>query len=218
MSYLTKKPRILFIHIPKTAGRSVMKSLEQQYGVWHISNGRTSKNKTNYHSTLADYEEWIEDSERTDIPPYIFTVVRNPWMRAASWFFFRERVLQFQAKRLHRKNKLKQQLYDELAVMRKGFEPWLEQYHDVPWQWTWFKLSHNQSHWLKSDKNKVDKVIRFENLDEIKTVPGLERIKLPHTNKGTHLNDYKLIYNTNTRKFIAKLYEEDIDRFKYTFE
>lgn len=63
----------LFIHIPKTGGRSVLSALGDKFTVQH--------------RTIVD----VQDTDRTLLGPTVtkFTVIRNPWDRAVSmWMFF----------------------------------------------------------------------------------------------------------------------------------
>ena len=65
-------------------------------------------------------------------------------------------------------------------------------------------------------------ILRFENInDEFSNMVKYHNLvtvrpTLPHKNKTnhTHYSDY---YNSETRKIIADVFEEDIDTFKYCF-
>jgi hypothetical protein len=62
----------IFVHIPKTAGRSILTALGLKLN--------------NQHKTLADYTK--ELGEPVVRSRFKFTTVRNPWDRAVSWWLF----------------------------------------------------------------------------------------------------------------------------------
>lgn len=63
--------------------------------------------------------------------------------------------------------------------------------------------------------------IRFENLqgdfDDLCDILNIPRQTLPHYHRRKR-SHYSFYYNTDTRKFIAKQYEQDIESFKYKFQ
>jgi len=66
----------LFVHIPKTAGRSILNALGAHFHCQHLR--------------LVDYEKQIGAEELAK--RFKFAVIRNPWDRAASWYrFFQHR-------------------------------------------------------------------------------------------------------------------------------
>lgn len=216
--YIESKTPAVFIHIPKTAGRSVLTLIKNNYNYEIIPNDRTSN--LNFHSTLKDAEDFVNEKD-----PYVFSIVRNPWCRTASWFFFRREVLRQGLKALYagKKTNKVQDNYDivleEYNIMIDSFEKWLTRYHNHAWDNTWFKLSDSQSTWLKSKLISVDKIIKFENInEEINNIEIFKNMTLPITNKGPSNLSYRNIFtNSYTVNLIKSLYEEDIDNFGYTF-
>ena len=88
MSYIINSPKpAIFIHIPKTAGASVIKSLSKAYKTSTIENSITQDN--NFHSTIHHTKDIVDVKDY-----FVFSIVRNPFDRAASWYFFRQQVLQ----------------------------------------------------------------------------------------------------------------------------
>lgn len=68
----------------------------------------------------------------------------------------------------------------------------------------------------------IDEYVRFENLeDDWKKIVNekllLESSLLNHYNWSKRPKDYKVAYNDNIRKKVEKIYEKDLDYFKYTF-
>lgn len=221
MSYFVNKELpLLFLHIPKTGGASVLNFFNSQFkdNVYTVTNNRTMN--TNYHSTLQDFDNFLCPIEN----PYIFTIVRNPWSRAVSWFFFRKEVLRqgiksLSANKFTYKIKNLKSAIKEHKVMEKGFDNWLLKYYNSCWDYTWFSLSDNQSTWLKSNNYRVDYVIKLESLySDLQKNDMLKRLEIPHVNKSESSNVlYRDIYSTISKDFIGKLYQEDIDTFKYSF-
>lgn len=219
MSYIINSPnKVLFIHIPKTAGNAIMTVADRLYGTTLIKNSRT--NNTNFHSTLQDAEGYFENTNNL----YTFTVVRNPWSRISSWYFFRKNILAKALKNPAKQAKKVSRSHDEIQkeyyLMENNFDKWLYNYLDQPWDHTWFSLAHNQSHWLKSDKIKVNKIIKYEELSQgFQSIPIFTGQKLIVTNRSkSSSTPYQNLYSNKSRKFVEKAYQEDIDNFKYVFK
>ena len=120
MSYYIQSPTpAIFIQIPKTAGRSVLTLINENYKYETITNNKTLNN--NYHSTLADVDSFICPL----VPPYVFTIVRNPWCRVASWFFFRQEVLRQGLKALFAGKKTNK-VQDNVYSIRRNNKNFLE--------------------------------------------------------------------------------------------
>ena len=68
---ISHKHKFIFTHIPKTGGTSITRALNPNAGI---------KNKPLKEMPLKDKEDYFK-----------FTFVRNPWDRAVSMFFFRQK-------------------------------------------------------------------------------------------------------------------------------
>lgn len=219
MSYIIESnPNTVFIHIPKTAGASILKLINQNYKYQTITNSRTRY--TNYHSTLDDASNFLQSSSDY----YIFTVVRNPWSRACSWFYFRKEVLRQGLKAIYAGKHTKKVIENfdlinnEYQIMNDDFNSWLKLYYNSNWDHTWFSLNDTQSSWIKNNNFSIDNIIKFENIEkEIKEIPIFKDKILPHYNSSPIKYDYTNMYNLESKKLIDKIYQEDIDTFKYTF-
>jgi hypothetical protein len=217
MSYIIHSPnKVLFIHIPKTAGNAIMTVANKIYGTTQIRNDRT-KNR-NYHSTLKDAEKHFKNFDNL----YSFTVVRNPWSRISSWYFFRKTMLTKVLKTSKHSKKVSRPLDEvrkEYELMQHNFDKWLYFYYDQPWDHTWFSLAHNQIYWLKNSKINITNIIKYEELASgFSSIPIFKNQQLPITNRSRSSSvPYKQLYSNKSRKFVAKIYQEDIDNFKYTF-
>lgn len=219
MSVFSKSPNpFIFIHIPKTAGKSLLREIKKNFSTEVIENDRTIND--NYHSTIIDAEEKISNIDEYKK----ITVIRNPWSRVTSWFFFRKGVLEKSLKEIRKTGTARKLSYEnqsdihqELDSMNKGLGHWLKFYANRPWDYTWFSLSTQQSRWL--DNHEFQHIIKFENIDEdVKKIDIFKNFNLTKSNISYNsLIDYRQIYDTETKNFVSKLYEEDIEKFQYQF-
>jgi len=78
-----------------------------------------------------------------------------------------------------------------------------------------------KSYLMLDDKIGVDRVLRFENINEefknfISDYEIADVAALPHENQTPHA-PYKDFYCEETKSMVHKMWEEDLDEFKYTF-
>jgi hypothetical protein len=219
------KHKAIFIHIPKCAGTSIEKALghfEKYQGrdrqdhrsvrmleplrLKSLSSAENTKEvikrlwflldkpknpKNSYVVTKEQYESYFK-----------FSIVRNPWTRAYSWY-----------KNVQR---------DELT--RKEFK-----IHSQIDFYNFLKLYINknilrpQIFWLKNFKGAIDLdyIGRFENLpNDFKIICDLMKIEpiiFPHELKGTD-EGYQDAYDDNSINLIRSFYKEEIELFNYSFD
>jgi len=193
--------KCIFIHIPKTAGLSISKTL---FG--------------NYAGTHLDIDHYIATLGRKTVNEYFkFTFVRNPWDRLYSAYNFlkqggmNEEDMSFEKKYLSHLNSF------ESFVMN-----WLDEknmflfWHFIP-----------QFHFItsKEDRNKVviDFIGRFENL-EADFACVCKVLKISNRNLGkaninkTHSTpSYVEMYSAEMIEKVERLYKKDISLFNYSF-
>jgi len=126
---------------------------------------------------------------------YKFTVVRNPWARAFSWY----------KNRTHRNGG---------KITEKKFENYLKEHAGK-------KHLEPQTSFIKdySGKIKMDYIIRFENLqEEFQYVAARlsAPVTLPHELKSSSF-DYRGYYTDVSYDIIQKVYKEEIVLFNYSF-
>lgn len=210
---------LIFIHIPKTAGRSITETIKTKFGTDVIPNTRTKN--SNYHSTIKDAEDFVGNLDHY----CCFTVVRNPWDRMASWFNFRKNILQASLKQMRKTGTARKvsyltadEIFRELEVMELGLYQWLVEYKDRPWDYTWFSPTTTQCEWIRD--RKIDTIIKYENLQhEINQLKIFRDLTLKELNVSSNKkSSYQQLYNKNSRNLIAQIYQEDIDKFEYTFD
>ncbi|GAB3678634.1 sulfotransferase family 2 domain-containing protein [Salinisphaera aquimarina] len=187
--------RALFIHIPKCAGVSLSRAL---FG--NLAGG---------HKPLTHYCRVFEP--RLLLAYFKFTIVRNPWDRLVSAYFFLKKGGMDAADRDWASRHLAD-FADFEDFVRRWVNP-----HNI-WQGEHF---YPQSYFVDSGRYPVelDFVGRFETLDR-DFAHIAERIDIDvtlakHNQSGhRHYADY---YSPTTRDIVAAVYAEDIRRFGYAF-
>ncbi|MFW6008715.1 MAG: sulfotransferase family 2 domain-containing protein [archaeon] len=211
---ISNKKRFIFVHIPKTGGNSITTALDQYSddklmyvrpnsdGMYDgISVFNKKFNKIRKHSKLNEIEQYY------DLNKYFkFSVVRNPWDKILSWYFYHEKF-----------NNIKN--FDEFLdlIFIKKEVPKVSK-DDISWYESQISFLKD-----KSGKINIDYIIKFENFsndfeilcDKLK----INKIELPHTNKSKNSEiDYREFYNEKQKDFVGEIYIEDIEYFKYKFD
>jgi chondroitin 4-sulfotransferase 11 len=198
--------RCIFIHIPKTGGKSV----QRFFG-------------TNWqdHKDISRYAE--ELTPQTFTSYYKFAIVRNPWDRLVSDYNYQKMKKGSQASH-------GLLIHDERGNKR-SFSKWLEAVLSDPFcceptEWG-ARVSQGIHRWSPqvdwiciSGKIAVDRVLRMENLQEgfaeLRCALGLPSREMPCRNWRWHRH-YSYYYNESTRRLVEKYYAKDIETFGYRF-
>lgn len=179
MTTLVEHPNLIFIHIPKNGGSSVTK--------WLRENLQGVKGTVTHGGTQHIAQEF---PHAVDYPS--FAIVRNPWDRIVSSYFFKKKKEQISC----------------------SFEDWLYSYSDN--NSNWFSFKTPQVEWLRKPPTWI---LRFENLHaDFKQLQEYTKcsLPLPHKNSTEHY-EYKTYYTSETKKYVEDLFKEDIHTFKYKF-
>lgn len=215
----------IFVHIPKTAGTSIEKKLglfeEVDRGVQDHRSIREIEplelnpvnifdQKSNhylYERTKFYVKKMVKKMPSDSVTYeqyrsyFKFTVVRNPWSRAVSWF---RNVMVFE---VHRK---KFNVSEDCT-----FEQFIT---ENPNNWA----LRPQTYWYLDRKgnNPMDFIGKFENLREdfeiIGNKIGLEDSQLPQLLKGNKYN-YTQYYDNKLVDKVRTMYRDEIDFFNYEF-
>jgi chondroitin 4-sulfotransferase 11 len=201
---IIEKYKTIFVHIPKNAGTSI----RRYFG-----------NFSTYHETIYDFKDVFPDEYNSYKK---FAIVRNPYDRMVSWFFY----LQKQAKEwvrfidpeneMNLARSLDKEVFNE--IFTDSFIKWVIdpfKYSDTKRQLPEdsnydLRLTKMQHEWVDDTVT----ILKYENLnEEINEFFG-EEIDLPIINKSTHTS-YLSYYNKHALDIVYERYKEDFEKFNY---
>jgi len=186
--------RCIFIHIPKTAGSSIVEVLF----------GERSRH--------VPYFEYERANPRKFRNFFKFAFVRNPWDRLVSTYtFLRHGGMNEQDRAWAEKNLSG---YADFGSFVRG---WLNE--ENIWSWVHFIP---QSYFIMNAEGTVmvDFVGRFERIDrdfEFVAQRLGSSVRLPWTNVSKH-REFMSYYDDDTREIVRQVYSRDIEAFGYRFE
>jgi len=214
--------RKVFIHIPKNAGMTIRRSdVLRDKIIWagpqvHKSPIYTTEVKAHMDS-IGDHHGF-EHARWRDLNPNIvnphgsFAVIRNPFDRVVSRYFFAKKVIEVEKKEPANKHKI------------DSFEQFLEErfeWGNVNYMWQrairgWYPA---YDYVTDQEGNIKPDIIRFENLNEdlcsYFNIPKMtEARNVTALNPGT----YKDLYTDKTIQIVADWYAKDIETFGYDFD
>lgn len=178
-----------------------------------------SKNKTYnglFHHSHAKCQE-IFNILGPKVREYLsFVSVRNPWDRIVSAYHGLSKIDQETLQKIKETYGVKNYLTDSF----ENFCFFLKEIFDNKVEHCMF--TQCQIEWIKGDF-KPNYILKFENLQEdFKEMIEAHKIKhissqLLHINESNNKKNYHSYYNTETKNIIEKIFEKDIDTFKYTY-
>jgi len=170
--------KVIFIHIPKNAGTSI----EEYFG------NESVRIQPNKHADIHEIKRKFKNSYNNYRK---FTIIRNPYDKMVSWYFY-----------------LKRNLGEKYKVIE--FNEWIKdplKFWHVDDPVSYLKPQHE---WVD---NTVE-IIKFENLNNELNIFFTQEINLPITNKSNR-NDFLEYYNKDSLKIIYNRYKEDFKKFNY---
>lgn len=188
MPAINIKPyKLLFVHIPKTGGISIVN--------WFMTYFKNIE-VIERHPSISELRSKYQFDKN-------FAVVRNPWDRAISGYFS---IVQNKPKWLSNHSQFVEEFPSFSDWLSKGLEL------NVGAQWT---LTTNQVNWIDDSCN----VLRFETLDnDFKQIQNLVKFHAPLLKLNTSIHDdYRHYYTSDQIKLVEKIFEKDIEKFKYIF-
>jgi len=157
------------------------------------------REKTNhYNHCTADLVKHRIGSEKFDSYTS-FCVVRNPWDRAVSMYWFS-------------RNRGDRHAIDQSITFTEFI-------FSAPRE-----LITDQDIYMIDGEIVIDHIVRFENLrpelDEVMSIIGIPSLTLPHAKGGTRKDKqhYSLMFDDKTRDFIAEMCAFEIKYFGYEFD
>lgn len=189
------RSRSIFIHVPKAAGRSVVRGLYDVRSVEHAS------------------VQWYQEIDPVKFHDYFsFSFVRNPWDRLVSAYTY---LCQGGAHTNEEDSR-----WGDFLCSFGDFDSFVCQ-----WLTTENAMRHllfTPQHYFLCDRLgelKLDFIGRFERLEEdyrhvAEKIPGAA--DLPHLNHSRS-TPYQYYYSKNSRDLVAQVYAQDIELFDYRF-
>lgn len=205
--------RVLFIHVPKCGGCSVIKTLNyiDRLGSHHVITPLQPKN-SKIHTTVHEY-----DLNQYD---YVFTFIRNPWARAVSFFFWNKIMFrEYTVDQLNRKIN-ESYISDHLThILNKENQQANKFKSFTEWVSSGMVGFYNQQ--IFKYINSAVKVFKIEDKDSWKNLLydlDIKKTKcnMLHENKSEHEN-YRMYYNNRTKLLVNYMFKKDINMFKYEF-
>jgi len=207
---ISEKKKFAFVHIPKTAGSSVAKSLGRSSNDCQFGGmGRP----LDTHATARQIKAHLGDNYEQY---FTFAFVRNPWDRLYSWYSFlcQGRTVRAELKMKTQQMGFKTWLLDGEHILKGTF---IEGEMIVAGQ------QRSQLDWITDGLGKplVDFIGKFESIDnDYQTVAsrvGLQPLITSKERKSNH-NPYQEAYDDEMQEFVSLYFADDIRHFGYTFE
>jgi len=193
--------RVIFIHVPKTAGVSIYHAL-----------GRLDQQG---HMTIDEYAEFRSEY-------FSFAFVRNPWDRLVSCYQYlkgggRGFVTDIQAQAALDDC----DSFEQFAIDIEKYQARLRELPAPELSLPHMPHLLPQVFWTHDEQGgeSIDFVGRFERLDHDFALIGDRvgaRFELARMNTTEH-DEYRSYYSSRSRDAIASAYRDDVDRFGYDF-
>jgi hypothetical protein len=206
----SKTRNFIFVHIPKTAGTSISEALAPYASVPDDVDPSQIRHWTRRwkHATIREYADVLE-------PEFLqratkFCVVRNPWSRAISHYFYR-------TQRLVRISNGKMAGADEFSFDVESFRTFLNR---VPPIRDFVSLARRSGEPRRISRHSMDRILRVETLqddfDELASVIGIPSTILGRSNSSRH-KPYSEYYTKEARDLVSERFAEEIEYFGYRF-
>lgn len=194
--------KLTFIHVGKNAGTSISSYLRQNHTV---------------EETGMQHDGW--DQLPIEWRDNVFAVIRNPYDRMISFYFFIMAAIQKKC----RPRALREV---QLSKLQEGFEQFIIKHQNTSWQ----KNSHSplgvlwsnrsQLRQLPDDLGKIN-LIRYENLkNELDTLFVRKQLScpdIPFLNRSRENRNYRNFYTEETKDIVRQYYQNELDKFNYQF-
>jgi hypothetical protein len=214
---LSRGRRFIFVHIPKTGGTALALALEARAMKEDILIGDTPKARARRgrvagvkargrlwkHSSLSDIAGLASDEEIAGF--FTFTLVRNPWDRAVSYYHW-----------------LRDQHFAHPAVglaKSHGFADFLSHPQTRTALALWPYGAYLRD---RFGQERASLFARLEHLDDdlapLEAHLGFRLTPLARANESGRARDWRPYYDEGSAALIASLCAEDIARFGYHFD
>lgn len=201
---ISESRHFIFVHLPKTGGCSIEKSLSSEFSLNSPHPLRKKGFHLNYqHATLEENIDFHDGCSTF----FSFCFVRNPWDRIVSFYSHRSQR--------HGAWKTGSRPPDSFSFESMVNYLYFKNFPDffVHCPYTFIRPC---STWTKG----TSFVGRFENLqldfDKVCATLGVRLRKLPKSNKSSH-KEYTSYYNDDLINMVGDMYKQDIEAFNYKF-
>ena len=228
--------KIIFVHIPKCAGSSIeyffkKNNLRLDFVEEKID---FKSNETNFSEVVKLHKGKTQHLSASDIDKllgnikfkeyYKFSIVRNPYDRLVSYYFYIKKQKKPQLDKIH----------VDLVHSSSSFNEFIMKAIDIPAMYPIF----NQYVYLSENYNNINKMIdyigKFETLnrdfktilrksnfatsklDKIKSSLGYSKYQLPRINTSNR-GKYQNYYNSELRQIVTQICRKDCELFGYEF-
>ncbi len=215
----------IFIHIPKNAGMTVRATqsscrphisivTEDCLSIEYVNKFKNAMMESGFTNRL---HFGTEHSRWRDLKPELkekksFAIIRNPWDRVVSRYFFAKKVIEVEKK------------HDKSFSDISSFEAFLEERHKYGnKEYMWNRAVHG---WFPATEHVCDEegnvrcdMLRFENLnDELCAYFNLKEMSRARNVTALNKGTYKDMYNDKTIQIVADWYKDDIETFGFNFD
>lgn len=209
MMLINHKKKYIYIHIPKTAGESIASIL--------VDDG--ARRLGDKHNTINQVEKFVKSAKDY----YIFSVVRNPFEQAVSFY-------EHLRKPLYKSyDELKSQYpeYDGLlypkkecqSAMKLSFPDWCKAVYAETNTCHWF---HDYNCFLDFKTSSISQVnvFKFEEIFKLEKVLEVNfgiHEKLPRLNESKKSKNIKHYYDSKTLDIVTNNFSDSLQKFEYEF-
>jgi len=192
---VSHKYNAIFIHIPKTGGSSIAKSM----GLYGNKSIRSAWGNRRQHFTMSELlqEGCITEEEKEQY--FKFSFVRNPFDRMVSLYLYQNRGV--------KKPNFPKYIYSTFKRIKNCTEKRL------------FYFRKQSDYLFYNEVCVVDFIGRFESIKtDFKKISNRLNIifKLPHLKKSKRKH-YRTYYDIGSRKIVKQFYEADLEKFGYSY-
>jgi hypothetical protein len=207
---IDNKNKFIFVKIQKTAGTSVVKTLQE------MNDEADTFKKIGHYHILDMVNEYNKDF-------FKFCFVRNPWDRCVSWYHYLK--AKGRGRYHHRSRRYKNSEFRDFVINEDNkfyyHMPWAKQSPHLHRMLKVKSPFDEQIDWISKDGEiVVDFVGRFENIekdfDYVCEKIGHPKPNLKHVRSSKH-GHYTEYYDDETADIIAERFKRDIETFGYQF-
>jgi hypothetical protein len=204
MEFVDSERKVLFVHIPRTAGSSLVKILSEQLNYFRTLD--SNRRSINYRY-LKDYSEKFRQKH------FIFSFVRNPWDRVVSSFLYLNSNVSNLEDQQDKIKYLERYNGNFKKFVKNAFK------NEEIFQSIYFRP---QNKWICDEDGNalVNFLGRYENLNEnLNDLSKILKVDFKEFLIGDEFRQdhYRNYYNKKTKRIISKIYSKDIELFGYEF-